>query len=163
MNGIHNPAALPSPPDCTTFTEALEQVFAFAVTVEHYMQAGIAARGLTRARATVIWQLHRHGPTTQQQLARAIGVTARNVTALVDGLQDSGFVRREPHPSDRRAFLVHLTDTGRQVTKQLAADYEAGSQDLFSDIPVEQMGPFLSTMQTLTARLATATGPQTQS
>jgi DNA-binding MarR family transcriptional regulator len=154
VNAVHNLDPLPSLPDCAGFARALEQVFAFAVTVEQYMQAGLAARGLTRARATVVWQLHRHGPTTQQQIARTIGVTARNVTALVDGLQDSGFVSREPHPGDRRAVLVHLTDAGRQVTDQLAADYEARSGHLFADIPVEQVRQFLSTMQTLTTRLA---------
>jgi hypothetical protein len=33
------------------------RLFAFAATVGDYMQAGLGARGLTRARATVIWHL----------------------------------------------------------------------------------------------------------
>jgi DNA-binding MarR family transcriptional regulator len=131
----------------------LERLFAFAVTVEQYMQAGLIARGLTRARATVIWQLHRQGPVTQQQLARTIGVTARNITALVDGLQASGFVQRDPHPVDRRALLVRLTEAGAAVTGQLAADYELGSAQLFAGMPAEQVRQFLATVDTLTARL----------
>ncbi|MEQ4306086.1 MarR family transcriptional regulator [Plantactinospora sp. B6F1] len=150
MNGIHNVSV----PDCGTFTGALERVFAFAVTVEHYMQAGLAARGLTRARATVIWHLHRQGPATQQQLARTIGVTARNITALVDGLAEAGFVRRDPHPDDRRAVLVRLTDAGEAVTAQLTADYQAGSARLFTGLPPEQVRQFLAMMETVATRLS---------
>ncbi|MGC5019345.1 MarR family winged helix-turn-helix transcriptional regulator [Micromonospora sp. DT47] len=155
MNGIHNPATVTSAPDCRNFSDALERLFAFAVTVGDYMQAGLVARGLTRARATVVWQLHRHGPTTQRQLARTIGVTARNVTALVDGLEESGFVLRRPHPSDRRAILVQLTDTGRAVTEQLGADYAADSAQLFADLPPGGVQQFLAMLDTLMSRLTT--------
>ncbi len=154
MNDIYNPVGGGSAPSCDGFPGALERLFAFAVTVEQYMQAGLVARGLTRARATVIWQLHRQGPVTQQQLARTIGVTPRNITALLDGLQASGFVQRDPHPSDRRAVLVSLTGAGAVVTRQLAADYEAGSAQLFAGMPGEQVRQFLTTVDTLTERLA---------
>lgn len=154
VNDIHNPVGGSSVPSCDGFPGALERLFAFAVTVQQYMQAGLVARGLTRARATVIWQLHRQGPVTQQQIARTIGVTPRNVTALLDGLQASGFVQRDPHPADRRAVLVRLTDAGAAITGQLAADYAAGSAQLFAGMPAEQVRQFLATADTLTARLA---------
>jgi DNA-binding MarR family transcriptional regulator len=120
------------------------------------VQAGLVARSLTRARATIVWHLHRQGPVTQQQLARTIGATARNVTALVDGLQESGFVHRDPHPGDRRAVLVRLTDTGMAVTEQLAADYAAGSAQLFAGLPPPQVRQFLATLDVLMGRLAPA-------
>jgi DNA-binding MarR family transcriptional regulator len=152
VNGIHNPAG-GAGSSCDAFPGALERLFAFAVTVGDYMQAGLVARGLSRARATVIWQLHRQGPVTQRQLARTLGVTARNVTALVDGLQESGFVRRDPHPSDRRATLVRLTDAGVAVTRQLAADYEVDSARLFAGLTTGEVQRFLSTLDVLMARM----------
>ena len=155
MNAIHNLGDV-VPPDCAGFPGALERVFAFGVTVEQFMAAGLAARGLTRARATVIWQLHRQGATTQQQLARTIGVTARNITALVDGLEESGFVRRERHPTDRRAVLVRLTDTGRRTTRQLADDYDAGSAALFAGLPPKDVRRFLGMLDIVRARLSGA-------
>ena len=155
MNDIHNLEAI----DCAAFPGSLERVFAFAVTVDQYMQAGLAARGLSRARATVIWQLRRQGPTTQQQLARTIGVTARNITALVDGLAEAGFVRRDPHPDDRRAVLVRLTDDGLAVTDRLTADYESAAARLFTGLPAEQVQQFLTMLGTVGDRLS-ALGPQ---
>ncbi len=62
-----------------------------------------------------VWLLHQNGPSTQRELAEALGVSARNVTGLVDALVETGFVRRGPHPTDRRATLVSLTDPGPRV------------------------------------------------
>jgi DNA-binding MarR family transcriptional regulator len=75
------------------------------------------------------------------------------VTALVDGLQAAGLVQRDPHPGDRRAVLVRLTEAGAAVTRQLAADYEVGSARVFAGIPTEQVPRFLTTLDTLTARI----------
>ena len=36
-----------------------------------------------------------------------------SVTNIVDRLQADGLVRRVPHPTDRRATLVEITDGGR--------------------------------------------------
>ena len=102
----------------------------------------------------MIWQLHRHGAATQQQLARTIGVTARNITALVDGLAEAGFVRRDPHPDDRRAVQVRLTDDGRTVTDRLTADYEGAAARLFAGLPAEQVQQFLTMLGTVGDRLS---------
>jgi DNA-binding MarR family transcriptional regulator len=152
VNDIHNIGEVAAP-DCADFTGALERVFAFAGAVERYLSAGLAAHGLTRARATVLWQLHHHGPTTQQRLARTIGVTARNITALVDGLVESGFARRDPHPDDRRAVLVRLTDAGLRVTGELSADYAADSTALFAGLAPDRAREFLATLETISTRL----------
>nr|WP_230417244.1 MarR family transcriptional regulator [Micromonospora tarapacensis] len=123
------------------------------------MEAGLTAHGLSRPRASVVWLVHRNGPQTQRALARAIGVTARNVTALVDGLEQSGFVRRVAHPEDRRALLVQLTDQGRSVTARLAAEYERHSAYLFAGLPDEQVRQFVASMDLVMGRLAqVATG-----
>jgi DNA-binding MarR family transcriptional regulator len=148
VNDIHNAAG------CSAFPAALERVFAFAASVQQYMEAGLAAHGLSRARATVVWLVHRGGPQTQRSLAKAIGVTARNVTALVDGLEESGFVRRTAHPDDRRALLVQLTDQGSAVTAGLAAEYERHSAYLFAGLPSVQVEQFVATMDTVMGRLA---------
>ena len=35
------------------------------------------------------------------------------MVALLDDLEDKGYVARQRHPRDRRAFLVQPTDSGR--------------------------------------------------
>lgn len=89
------------------------------------MSAGLGRLGLTETKAHVLWVL-RDGPVTQRALADALGVTPRAVTGIVDALAEAGLVRREPHPTDRRATWVTPTERGRAVTD----GFVAGRQDM---------------------------------
>src|SRR3954453_23610530 len=41
-----------------------------------------------------------------------------SVTNIIDGLEKSGFVTREPHERDRRTTLAAITDQGRQTAAE---------------------------------------------
>jgi DNA-binding MarR family transcriptional regulator len=58
------------------------------------------------------------GPVGISRLAELMGTTASAVTRLVDRLERGGYVRREPHPEDRRRVVVRavperITDIAR--------------------------------------------------
>ena len=59
-------------------------------------------------RLRLLYELHCNGPRRMADLADALGVTPRNVTALVDGLESEHLVRRLPHPTDRRVTMVEM-------------------------------------------------------
>jgi DNA-binding MarR family transcriptional regulator len=117
------------------------------------MEHDLAARGLTRARATVIWFLHQGGPMTQRQLADALDVTPRNVTGLIDALQAAGFVDRNPHPEDRRATLVTLTALGRRAAAAMQADRERLANFLFTDLASADRSALVAALERVLARL----------
>lgn len=50
---------------------------------------------------------------TLGELSRRMMVSNGNLTGLVERLAEQGLVDRAPHPSDRRAATVRLTDNGR--------------------------------------------------
>lgn len=105
-----------------------------ALLVTGHMERDLARRGLSRARARIIWQLVQRGSATQRVLADALQVTPRNVTGLVDGLEADGFVVRRPHPSDRRAVSVALTPRGAAVAAALQRDAEGFAHELLGHI-----------------------------
>ena len=41
------------------------------------------------------------------------------MTSLIDRMEASGLVRREDHPTDRRAYQICLTPRGRELEKKL--------------------------------------------
>jgi DNA-binding MarR family transcriptional regulator len=77
-----------------------------------------------------------HDPTTADLLVRlhlapghslrAVELCAQllkspsHISRLIDRAEEGGLVRREPDPRDRRARLVVLTDSGRDVVARLA-------------------------------------------
>src|SRR5688500_1721418 len=98
---------------------ALGRILELVVLVNRDMTQSLARDGLTGPRAHVLWELQQRGPLTQRSLADALSVSARNVTALIDGLSASGFVTREAHPTDRRATLVTFTERGAATAAAL--------------------------------------------
>ncbi len=107
--------------------EALDRILLLTTILDDDMTRGLEKVGLSQSRVRPVWLLHQNGPSTQRELAEALGVSARNVTGLVDALVETGFVRRGPHPTDRRATLVSLTAQGRRVADGLAAGRESSS------------------------------------
>ena len=99
--------------------ELSNRVLELTVLLDRDMTDSLAREGLTDSRAHLLWQLQQRGPCTQRTLAADLHVTPRTITALVDGLVVTGFVTREPHPSDRRAALVTFTERGRTTAQAL--------------------------------------------
>jgi DNA-binding MarR family transcriptional regulator len=131
----------------------LERLFELAVLLVDGMESGLSARGLTRARSELIWRLQRQGLMTQRELSQALQCTPRNVTGLVDALQADGYVLREPHPSDRRATLVRLTERGIEA----AAEWRRGYQDLanllFADLGAAEFARFATVLDRMLGRM----------
>ncbi|HET6875746.1 MAG TPA: MarR family transcriptional regulator [Acidimicrobiales bacterium] len=55
------------------------------------------------------------GPLAPSIIAGRLMITTGSMTSLLDTLERRGLVRRQPHPSDRRQLLVHLTDEGQAL------------------------------------------------
>ena len=117
---------------------------------------GLARVGLTLPRARLVWVLHHDGPKSQRELADALGVTPRNVTGLVDGLTDTGFVTREPHPTDRRAFRVSLTKQGATVLAELDREHKALAELLFGGMSAADLEEFSAGLDHVVERLREA-------
>jgi DNA-binding MarR family transcriptional regulator len=65
-------------------------------------------------------------------------------------LSGRAYVTREPHPTDRRATVATLTERG-----QMVAAYRRTAKDLFAGLNPAEVATFVSTLETLLARLRT--------
>ena len=104
-------------------TKILDSLLAITMVLQSDQERELDRRGLTGPRTHLLWVLFHGGPATQVQLADALGVTPRNVTSLVDALEATGFARREPHPTDRRAVLVNLTERGLSIMEAMDREH----------------------------------------
>lgn len=104
-------------------THVLDTLLAISRVLEADQERELDRRGLTVPRTHLMWILFHGGPATQIHLAEALEVTPRYVTTLVDALDVTGLARREPHPTDRRAVLVHLTERGRSIMETMDAEH----------------------------------------
>ncbi|UOQ89488.1 MarR family transcriptional regulator [Agromyces endophyticus] len=98
------------------------------------MARAFAGTPLTPSRVRVLWDLAANGPSTQHELATRLEVSPRNVTGLVDALEAGGYVRRSPHPSDRRAIVVSLEASAQAFMATMQQEHAALTDELLAAV-----------------------------
>jgi len=98
--------------------------------VRSRLQGGV----MTYARMRLLGALHCNGPQIMSSISDELGVTRRNVTALVDALEEEGLVRRKPHPTDRRATVIEMTDRGEETMDRVYDEHRAAVAELFTGL-----------------------------
>lgn len=96
------------------------------------VEAVLKPHGITFARYEVLMLLwfSSRGSLPMRVIGSRLQVHPTSVTNAVDRLEEAGLVRREPHPTDRRATLVAITDAGREIAASATRDLNA---DVFTD------------------------------
>src|SRR6266704_4473328 len=79
---------------------------------DRWVAACLPGDAVSYARMRLLNTLKRDVEQTMGQIAAALDVTPRRVTALVDAMEGDALVARRPNPRDRRSTLVGLTEAG---------------------------------------------------
>ena len=121
--------------------------------------------GATRAQWRTLIVLSRNEGVNQGGLADLLEVEPITLCRMIDRLEESGLVERRRDPSDRRAWLIFLTDKSRPLLDQLrelADDLFASALDGLSDAAQAELVASLtrvrSNLQTLPDMQETAHG-----
>ncbi|MDE3076415.1 MAG: MarR family transcriptional regulator, partial [Chloroflexota bacterium] len=79
-------------------------------------------------------------------------ITRGGMTKALDGLEQSGVVRRSPHPSDRRMQLVEMTDAGLSLMNDLLARLHVYEKEWLDALTPEEQERFVELMGKVQAR-----------
>ena len=74
---------------------------------------------LTRAHAGILRLIGLTPGLSQQELARRLTILPSQLVALLDELQERGFIERRQDATDRRTYALHLTTSGREILGQI--------------------------------------------
>ena len=111
---------------------------------------------VTRTEVGVLRTLN-DGSRRITELATEERVTQPAITLLVNRLEERGWVKRIPDPSDGRAVLVSLTAVGEETFEQLRAEYRALLHEemaMLDDDEVETLAAAVEILDKLIARLS---------
>jgi DNA-binding MarR family transcriptional regulator len=73
------------------------------------------------------------GPQRLGALAQSFGLDPSTITRQVQALEEIGLASRQSDPKDRRASILDLSDTGRQVLEETRNHRRAVLQQVLSD------------------------------
>ena len=85
-------------------------------------------------RMGVLVHVRRRGTLRMGDLAGRLGVAARTVTDMVDGLERDGLLIRRPDPADGRATLLELTAAARADFDRVSAARMSFLKQVFSPL-----------------------------
>ncbi|MEU4348885.1 MarR family transcriptional regulator [Streptomyces sp. NPDC023838] len=106
--------------------------------------------GITPAQSRLLRTVaHYDSPPRMADLAARLEVVPRAVTTLVDGLEESGNVRRVPDPTNRRVVRIELTDAGRATLRSLRGARRGAAEEILAPLTTDQrevLGGLLSAL-----------------
>ena len=100
----------------------------------YHLRTPATKSGVTPTRLAALSALARQPEGVRQgDLAGQMGISPASMTRLVDIMREAGWVLRERHPEDQRAYVLRLSERGeetldglrRESTSQLSEDIGA--------------------------------------
>ena len=88
---------------------------------------------------------------SQRQLSTQLGIHRNVMVTVIDKLESQGLVKRMPHPGDRRAFAVTLTDKARELLPALDAEGRAQEDEITASLTAAERKSVLHELQRMSA------------
>jgi DNA-binding MarR family transcriptional regulator len=134
--------------------QALAHAFAaFGPAYKRWAKTRLSEQHMSYTHARALHILRCKGPQIMSGLGDDLGVTPRYVTIVIDAMERDGLVRRRPHPKDRRATLIELTDAGQQMCGRIGDGHVEAASELLSVLSASEQQALLETMRVLLAEL----------
>ncbi|MCC9307851.1 MarR family transcriptional regulator [Kitasatospora sp. RB6PN24] len=97
---------------------------------------------LENVHAGVLINLGMLGSRTQRQLMDSVGSDKSAMVRYIDSLESRGLVHRRPHPTDRRAHAVELTEAGEAALTEVLAASARTEERLLRCLEPGERDPF---------------------
>ncbi len=140
------PAPAPTAPDLSFLLSHTSHVLATRMT------AALAEIDMT-PRALCVLMKAMSGDMTQIELAKAVDLDKTTMVVTVDELETAGYATRVASPADRRARLVVVTDTGRQVVAAGRKIVDRVHAEVLQSLPAASREVFVDALTALAGGL----------
>ncbi|MDM7990783.1 MarR family transcriptional regulator [Arthrobacter sp. zg-Y877] len=98
-----------------TADDLIRKIFALQRTLRCVTQHSADHGGPGVALQGVMRMIGEDGELRATELAAKLGIGPAGLSRHVAELEELGYVRRRPHPQDRRAYLISLSELGESV------------------------------------------------
>ncbi|QLY33697.1 MarR family winged helix-turn-helix transcriptional regulator [Nocardia huaxiensis] len=134
--------------------DALNQAIRL-LSLRHRARAAalLAPLGLHTGQEALLLELDRTGPMIQAQLSGALGCEPPSVTLMTRKLEASGHIRRSPAPTDKRASIVELTDSGKELAERVKELWCDLAEETVAGLPARTVAELPALLTTLTSNV----------
>lgn len=86
---------------------------------------------------------------TQVELSNRSQIDRTTIGGLIDRLEQSGLVRRRPHPEDRRAYRISLTNKGKELEEELIPLADELNRKILAPLTVDEIATLTTILRKL--------------
>lgn len=101
-------------------------------SLRQVVECSIAGTGMVLSDFMVLETLLHKGPQTISEIQTRVLLATGSMTAAVDRVERKGLVVRTTTPNDRRARVLALTESGRDLVKAVYAQHAADLAEVIS-------------------------------
>jgi DNA-binding MarR family transcriptional regulator len=105
--------------------------------------------GLTPSQLSTLATVGKSGPVRLGDLAAAERIAPSTLTRLINVLESLGYVRRVSDTGDARAYLVSLTDQGRDALERIKDEATSLLTDILTTLPPDQRAALAAALPAL--------------
>ncbi|MEO6309674.1 MAG: MarR family transcriptional regulator [Leifsonia sp.] len=134
----------------------LHQVLGDLIVVNHRLTR-VAARAAGGVESPALWRtlsvLRSSGPLRLGALAESSRISQPTATNLVLTLDDRGWVHRRPDPTDARATLIEVSESGVAALNAWREQLTTALMPLFADLSADEVERLRHAVEIVSARV----------
>ena len=111
----------------------------------------IAPLGLAPAQFMTLLELWREDGLTQKELVERLDVEQATMANTIARMERDRLIERRPHPEDRRARSIHMTDKARSLEADAIKAAMRVNEDMLTPLTKEERKTFITLMQRIIA------------
>ena len=112
--------------------------------------------GLTRSQWQILAYLAQNEGINQKGLAELLDIEPITLGRVVDKLEAQRLIKRDPHPTDRRRWLLHLMPAARSRLRQAGEHGDVTRREALAGVSEEDRQHLSKTLQALKENLIQA-------
>lgn len=129
-------------------------VYVMQKRMRRRMSMALDRDDLTLEQYVVLYHLVEKDGINQKNLSQRADKDQATLARILDILESRGYVVRKTTEKDRRAFLVYITDAGREKVRETAIMLGRVHDDIVSGIDPEKVEMFIDMIKQMNENLA---------
>lgn len=134
--------------------EIIHQLINFAMKHRKIMQNYLDETGVYQAQHRLLMEISHSPNVSQNDIARAMDVSAATVAVSLKKLEKGGYIHKEMDEGDNRLNKITITEKGNRVVAQSRQIIESTDRKIFEGFTEEDKSALSVLLQRLNANLA---------
>ena len=105
----------------------------------------------------IIYEIDKQSSPSMQQVADTLGTDITTFSRQVQSLIKMGLVEKKPDATDRRIYLLSLTDDGKNVLRETKEQMEVYLNDILSNMSIEEQEMVLNAFKLFNGKMGEST------